>query len=103
MNKLFVLIQTLVPQHALSRLVAVFANSKVGFIKDTFIRGFIKRYKVDMSEARFSDVDNYNSFNDFFTRKLEATARPINSDSNAIICPVDGAASFRGTVIRLVS
>ena len=64
MNKLFVLIQTLVPQHALSRLVAVFANSKVGFIKDTFIRGFIKRYKVDMSEARFSDVGNYNSFNE---------------------------------------
>jgi phosphatidylserine decarboxylase len=98
MNKLFVLIQTLVPQHALSRLVAVFANSKVGFIKDTFIRGFIKRYKVDMSEARFSDVDNYNSFNDFFTRELRSDARPVSEIAGAVVSPADGTISELGQI-----
>ena len=50
-DKLFIRLQHWVPQHALSRWAGAVANSKIGFIKNTFITWFIKRYNVDMSIA----------------------------------------------------
>ncbi len=51
------------------------------------IDGFVKQYGIDLSEAQ---KQKFNSFNDFFYRKLKPEARPINQDSNAIVSPADG-------------
>lgn len=52
------------------------------------IRPFIKQYGLD--EDGFLDgVESYSSFNDFFYRKLKASARPLVSDENAIALPAD--------------
>jgi phosphatidylserine decarboxylase len=54
-------------------------------VKD--IEGFIKFYKLDLSECLETD---YETFNEFFYRKLKPGARPLESqDSNIITSPAD--------------
>ena len=60
------------------------------------IRWFVKRYGVNMLEAADSNIENYQTFNDFFTRALRDGARPLAQAD--FICPVDGAISQFGTV-----
>ena len=96
--KLFISLQRLVPQHALSRTVGWLASSQIGFIKNPFIRWFVKRYQVDMSLAAEENPTAYASFNDFFTRALKPGARPIDSNPQSIVCPADGAISQLGDI-----
>jgi phosphatidylserine decarboxylase len=51
------------------------------------IPDFVKDYNIDLSIAQKQE---FNSFNDFFCRKLKPQARPINNDSNVVISPADG-------------
>ena len=51
------------------------------------IQPFIKEYGVDISIAQ---EQNFNSFNEFFIRKLKPQARPIIQDSLAVASPADG-------------
>lgn len=98
MNKLFIFFQHIVPQHFLSRTVGLLANCQITFIKNFLIKIFIKKYKVNMAEAEIKNVEEFSSFNDFFTRKLEANVRLVDSTDNSIICPVDGAVSAIGDI-----
>lgn len=95
-KKLFVLLQKIVPQHLLSWLMGIAANSKCKFLKNFMISQFIKRYQVDMSIAQIEDIKDYPTFNAFFTRELKANARPIASGDNIIVSPVDGCISQIG-------
>lgn len=58
-----------------------------GRISRLLISGFIRRNHIDMSEYEKRD---YVSFNDFFTRKVRADARPIDCDPYHLISPCDG-------------
>jgi phosphatidylserine decarboxylase len=99
MKTLFIISQHLLPHHLLSRIVGRVANSRTGWIRRTFIRWFIKRYQVDMSEALEPDPDSYTSFNDFFTRQLKSGARCVDEDSSTVISPADGAISAIGNIV----
>lgn len=95
---LFVVSQYLIPQHLLSRLVGYIADCDWPWVKNNFIAWFIGRYQVDMREAVDPEPLNYKNFNAFFTRELQAEARPIATDANTIVCPADGAISQLGTI-----
>jgi phosphatidylserine decarboxylase len=95
---LFVIVQYLVPQHLLSRLVGQLANSDVPWIKNTFIDWFRRRYQVDMSEAADPEPAHYPTFNAFFTRALRADARPIDGAPDSVVSPVDGSVSQAGRI-----
>ncbi|WP_020209849.1 archaetidylserine decarboxylase [Gilvimarinus chinensis] len=97
-DSLFITSQHLIPQHALSRIVGRIANCTNPTIKHAFISWFAKRYGVDMSEAERTDLKDYQSFNDFFTRALKPGARPIDSANNSIVCPADGTISQLGKI-----
>ena len=99
-DKLFIKLQHWVPQHALSRFVGNIANSRTPFIKNAFIKWFIKRYNVDMSIAKEENPTAYASFNDFFTRELKPGVRPMCGEPNVIVCPADGAISQLGKIIN---
>lgn len=53
------------------------------------IAPFIEDFDIDMSIAQQQE---FNSFNDFFTRKLKDDARPVDTSSNIVISPADGKA-----------
>jgi phosphatidylserine decarboxylase len=95
---LFVTLQKLLPQHLLSRSAGAFAASEHPWIRGPFIRTFARTYGVDMAEAERPDLADYRSFNDFFTRALEPTARPIAEGEHVLACPADGAVSQAGLI-----
>jgi phosphatidylserine decarboxylase len=95
---LFIVSLYLMPQHLISRVVGRLANTQVAFIKNTFIRWFIGRYGVDMSQAVEPDYRRYATFNDFFTRGLKEGARPLCEEAGAVLCPADGAINEIGRI-----
>jgi len=69
-----------------SRLAGKFMDSGVS---KAFIKPFVETSGIDLSDY---ETRNYRSFNDFFTRKIIKSKRPINRDKNCLISPCDGAA-----------
>ncbi len=99
MNRmLFIALQRLAPQHLISRSAGLLASTSNTTIKNLFIRWFVDRYKVDMSEALVEDATAYRNFNAFFTRALKPGARPIDPNVNSVISPADGAVSQLGRI-----
>ncbi|BFM18244.1 hypothetical protein R50073_44270 [Maricurvus nonylphenolicus] len=97
-EKLFTTLQYLIPQHALSRAAGWLAETRIPWIKNPFTQWFVKRYNVNMEEALETDPCAYDCFNDFFTRALKPGARPIDENSDTIVCPADGAISQLGDI-----
>ena len=91
-ERAFIGLQYLLPQHFLSGVVRWMAHSRVGFVRTALIRSFLRHYPVDLSEAARSEVADYASFNDFFTRRLRAGARAHDPDPRAALCPEIGRA-----------
>ncbi|MBN2885846.1 MAG: phosphatidylserine decarboxylase [Chromatiaceae bacterium] len=96
--RLFVALQQLIPQHALSHLMHRVAKSRHPLLKTLLIRAFARLYRIEMREALEPDLGAYPHFNAFFTRALRPEARPLDPDSRAILCPVDGAISQIGAI-----
>jgi phosphatidylserine decarboxylase len=94
--RLFVWLQYVLPQHALSRLVLAATRVRTPWFKDLLTRGFLRLYPVALGDAIERDPYAYPSFNDFFTRALRADARPICAGDASIACPVDGRVSECG-------
>jgi phosphatidylserine decarboxylase len=95
-DRAFIGLQYLLPQHFLSQLVWSLARARIGWLKRALIRGFLRHYPVDLSEAERGNPSSYGSFNDFFTRKLRQGARPIDPEPGSVSCPVDGYVSQAG-------
>jgi phosphatidylserine decarboxylase len=95
-SRLFVALQYLLPQHALSRLVHRLARSGVHWLKNALIGGFIAHFHPDLSDAEQADPYRFASFNEFFTRALRAGARPAAADPAVLVSPVDGSVSQLG-------
>ena len=51
------------------------------------IQPFVDEFDIDLSIA---ERQEFSSFNDFFTRKLKADARPIDTSSIVLVSPADG-------------
>ncbi len=97
-DSLFILLQHLLPQHLLSRLVGRLASCRTPWVKNLFINWFRKRYQVDMSQALEPNPEAYEHFNAFFTRALKPDARPLDDREGAILSPADGAISQLGPI-----
>ena len=85
----------LFPHHLVSRIT--FRLTRIESpLKNTLIKMFIRAFDVDMSEAIYSQPEEYKTFNDFFTRRLAPGSRSIDTTLNSIICPADGKISQLG-------
>ncbi|MEP7057107.1 MAG: archaetidylserine decarboxylase, partial [Caldimonas sp.] len=91
-------LQYALPKQAMTAFAGRVASARNGAATTRLVRWFIRRYRVDMSEAANSDPAAYASFNDFFTRALRPGVRPLAQAR--LICPVDGAISQFGAIDR---
>ncbi|MDG1496246.1 MAG: archaetidylserine decarboxylase [Porticoccaceae bacterium] len=98
--ELFVALQRLLPKHALSRLIARAAESKIPWLKNWLIERAIAAFNINVHEAASSDLDDYENFNSFFTRALKDGARPIDRHGDTLISPADGAVSQAGPITQ---
>jgi len=92
-GKLFAWLQYLLPQHGVSRLIGRLARVESRPAKNLLIRGFMRLFQVDMSDAVEPDPTAYPTFNRFFTRALRPGARPLPGADADLACPVDGTVS----------
>ncbi len=99
LDKLKIALQYLMPKHGISRLVGKFAAAEAGWLTTKAISAFIKAYDINMSEAKLKNAEDFNTFNEFFTRELEDGARTIDSNDMTLCYPVDGAISQQGDIV----
>ncbi len=85
-----ILIQYIVPQRFLSRLMGWLCECRWRWLKNWMIKRFIRKYHVDITAARSDNIEDYPNFNSFFTRLLKPELRPITQDPQQIACPADG-------------
>lgn len=97
-GRAFVALQHLLPQHGISRLVLSATRSQSPGFKNALIKLFVRGFKPDMSDAVETEPTAYPSFNDFFTRALRPGTRPVDTDTRAIVSPVDGTVSEAGVL-----
>ena len=59
-------------------------------IKNTLIKWFIHRYRIDLGEFQRDAIKDYSTFNDFFTREIKPELRPVSGSKHEVVSPVDG-------------
>jgi phosphatidylserine decarboxylase len=97
-TRLFILLQYLLPQHGLSRLIGKLANCRSPrWLVDWLLQLFIRHYKIDLSIAAEPNLNTYPTFNAFFIRQLKPSARPV-APGAVIVSPVDGVVSQATTI-----
>ncbi len=102
MNKagasLFVLVQYLLPKRLISGLFYRLTRIRTPWFKNLFIRTFSRLYPIRMGEALKTELSDYPSFNDFFTRELKPGVRTLSGPPERILCPADGTVSQAGQI-----
>jgi len=96
-QKILKLLFYVIPHHAISRVVYLVTRLRGPQVKP-MIAWFVKKYGVDMSDAKESEIGYYQTFNEFFTRPLKQGIRPIAPGDNTLACPCDGKVSQAGPV-----
>ena len=97
--RLFVFLQYVLPQFWLTALVYRLARIRTPTIKDLLITRFISFYDVEIDDVELDIPAGFETFNDFFIRKLENDARPIDANPGSIVSPVDGTVSRSGRML----
>jgi len=100
MKRVFVALQYVLPQHALSRLIYGLTRCRWRWLKNMLIRAFVRGYRPVMDDALEPDPLRYASFNEFFTRRLRGGARPLATDPARILSPADGTLSAAGAILE---
>lgn len=98
MEKFKVFIHYLTPKYFLTCLAGFFARRELGGLTTFFIKLFIKKFNINMSEAKIENPKDFKTFNEFFTRELKDGVRPIYGNENNICMPVDGTMAEFGPI-----
>lgn len=99
MSKSFsVLVQYCCPQRKLTRFVGWLAECRWKWFKNWAIRRLIRKYHVNVSEALSDNLNDYPTFNSFFTRQLKPELRPLAPGTHTLSSPADGCVSQVGRI-----
>ncbi|NND45748.1 MAG: phosphatidylserine decarboxylase [Xanthomonadales bacterium] len=90
--------QAWLPQHLLTAFVHRLMRVRSKPVKNAQIRLIARLAGVDWNEAASADLDDYPTFNAFFTRALKPGVRPIDPDPGSLCSPCDGRVSEIGRI-----
>ncbi len=85
-------------QNFFQKLILKVSRIKTRFVKNLLINLFKNHYKISLEEFARKNMNEYSSFNDFFTREFDEGVRPIDQTENTIVSPVDGKVMESGRV-----
>ena len=94
-NKIKVRLQYVLTKKALTRLIGLLADARLGKATSWAIEQFARAYHINLEEME-GQITDYKTFNSFFARPLKAGVRPIDTATNSIIFPADGRISQYG-------
>src|SRR5262245_11105105 len=87
------------PKGSYGRAVGFFARRALPrSLRARLYRAFAARYGINLDEVE-RPLEEYPSFDAFFTRHLRSGARRIDPDPDVVVSPVDGVVVEAGTVI----
>lgn len=84
---------SLLPRKPAARGMGAVARTRASRL---LTRAFVSAYGVDLSEAE-GELADYPTLEDLFTRTLKPGVRPIDSEPDALVSPVDGTVAAVGT------
>ena len=79
-------LELLVKRKIYSALTGFFCDRK---ISRKTIKGFADKFSIDINECE-NKLEDFNSFNDFFARKLKPSARKYDVSEEKLLSPGDG-------------
>jgi phosphatidylserine decarboxylase len=80
----------IVPKRAVSDAIGWGASRGIPRqLRHLVLSRFAATYGIDVTEAE-KPLEEYAGFDEFFTRRLKAGARPIADDPNSVVSPADG-------------
>ena len=95
-DRAFITLMKLLPKASLSRLVGVATRLPApSRLHQTAAGIFARAYNVELGEAE-KPISGYDTFGDFFARRLKPGARPVASGAQVVVSPVDGTVSEVG-------
>jgi len=97
-DQMKIVFQYILPKHLFTFIAGKLAEAKMGAFTTFLIKKFIKQFNIDMSEAKHSEAEDFDTFNDFFTRELKSGLRPIVEGDQNLAIPVDGCISQQGEI-----
>lgn len=83
-----IILKPLVKSRFISHLSGKFMDSSLSKI---MINSFVKKNNIDLS---IYEKDKFDSFNDFFTRKIKKNKRPIPKFNNYLLSPCDSKLTY---------
>ncbi|MBC7656009.1 MAG: phosphatidylserine decarboxylase, partial [Frankiaceae bacterium] len=90
--------QYVLPHRLLSSIARWLAYGRFGPWKNWLIRLAVKTFNINVHEAADPQLENYPSFNAFFTRALKPGARVPDADPSTLLMPADGRMSQIGRI-----
>lgn len=97
-NSVKINLQYFLPKHLLTRLVGLLAAAKLGRATVGAAKLFVRAYNINMDEVE-EDIEDFETFNDFFARALKDGARPIDAAKDSLVFPADGRISQLGDLV----
>ena len=79
----------IIPHHLFSRFTYIITRTNHP-LTNYLIKTYIKFFKVNMGECEKTSISEYNTFCDFFTRKLKPEVHKIDNDEDSIVSSCDG-------------
>ena len=79
----------MIPHHLFSRFTYIITRTNHP-LTSYLIKTYIKFFKVNMDECEKTSISEYNTFCDFFTRKLKPEVHKIDKNENSIVSSCDG-------------
>lgn len=93
-----VFLQYVLPHRLLSSIARWMAYGRFGPWKNWLIRLAVSKFDINVAEAADPQLENYSSFNAFFTRALKPGARIADADPSTLLMPADGKMSQIGRI-----
>ena len=87
----------LLPHYLFSRLTYVITRTRNPLVP-FLIRFYVKLFKVNLKECIETSPDKYETFCDFFTRKLKPGIHKIDSSENSVVSTCDGSVTELGKI-----
>lgn len=95
---LFVSLQKILPRYLLTTIVRQLSRVRLAWFKDFLITRFVRLYRVETEDVLRPVPEGFECFNDFFIRELHDDVRPIDTNDDSIVSPVDGTVSAAGRI-----
>ena len=93
-----IFLQYVLPHRLLSSIARWMAYGRFGPWKNWLIRLAVSKFDINVAEAADPQLENYPSFNAFFTRALKPGARTADADPSTLLMPADGKMSQIGRI-----